>query len=394
MTGEECSGGHLFALDSIHQTLYDISGVTGSAAGAGNGGMAFGPWENAAMIDTGETRHVALLLLPDSNNNGGDYLRIYIGAKGKNARGNQASDFLSHDGLAYGKWYYLTADFPDLGNTNRNGSFSSSSRGALGDGKMEDVDTSPSNPTSVVLAEQSEGVFTLDFNLNFGGASFNAAGSGFLVTKIVDDNSNYVNGPDNVDWTAATASDPDGLVFVKEDSNRGVIWRMRPDGSSKVKIGETTNGDGSSGIFDISNLLDFAPGTIMVTNSMANPASMALLINPSSEGTPNEEVSGPQASLSPAPEGVIIHEAEAALLDRVTIPEDSGGFSGDVYANFQGYNPIQNGPLILQGQVPLKYWFATRLRILAKQIILSMEKQKVLLPFLGRVHGRTGIQRH
>jgi hypothetical protein len=105
ITGEECDDGRLFALDVNNdkgtRNLYVVSGITGSMPPPapippsppklvptttsvntlddddvdddddnfgipgyeeGNGGMPFDSWENAAIIDTGETNHIALLL--------------------------------------------------------------------------------------------------------------------------------------------------------------------------------------------------------------------------------------------------------------------------------------------------------------------------------------------
>jgi len=57
MTGEEVSGGRLFAIDLANRDFYQLSGVAGSASG-GLGGMPFDSWENAALVDTGNTSYV------------------------------------------------------------------------------------------------------------------------------------------------------------------------------------------------------------------------------------------------------------------------------------------------------------------------------------------------
>ena len=278
ITGEESSGGRLMALDSVGRDLYQLSGVTGSAPG-GSGGMSFDSWENAALIDTGETDHVALLLSPDG---GSSSLKLYVGEKGKDANGNPAASFLARNGLAYGSWYYLAGSLPGSVGGQNGGSFGTSSSGALAATKMEDVDTSPSQPTRVVLGNQNSGVFTLDFDLVFG-PSFDAAQSSFAVTKI-DANSGGLNNADNVDWTRATTlggnSYPEGLIFVNEDNSTGEIWRMEPDGTNQVRVGSTTVGAESSGIFDLSELVGYAPGSVLITNNQGSPASMTLLINP------------------------------------------------------------------------------------------------------------------
>ncbi len=233
------------------------------------------------MLDTGETGHVALLLSPDG---GSSSLKLYVGEKGKDANGNASSSFLARNGLAYGSWYYLNASLPGLGSTNL-GTFDTSSAGALSSTKLEDIDTSPSNPTRAVLGDQDSGVFTFDFALAFSGG-FDAGASTFAVTKISNTGggSGSVDSPDNVDWTAATilggTSYPDGLIFVNEDNSSGEIWQMNPDGTGKVRVGATTVGAESTGIFDLSELVGYPPGSIVLTNNQGSPASMTVLIHP------------------------------------------------------------------------------------------------------------------
>ena len=55
ITGEEGSTNRLFALDLANRDFYRLSGLTGGASG-GVGGMPYDPWENAALLDTGETK--------------------------------------------------------------------------------------------------------------------------------------------------------------------------------------------------------------------------------------------------------------------------------------------------------------------------------------------------
>lgn len=280
VTGEEGNFGSLFALDSVQRDLYELSGTVGSAPG-GSGGMPFDKWENAALLDTGETGHVALLLSPDG---GSQTLQLYIGEKGKDSSGAASASFLARNGLAYGSWYYLNGTYPGLGNTN-GGSFDTTASGALSSDKLEDVDTSPSDPTRAVLGDQTSGVFSFDFDLVFG-AGFDAGTSSFTITKVANTSggTNSLNGPDNVDWTAATtlggSSYPDGLIFVNEDTSDGEIWRMEPDGSNPIRIASTTVGSESSGVLDISEMLGYLPGSILLTSSQGFPASMSVLINP------------------------------------------------------------------------------------------------------------------
>ena len=285
ITGEEGSTNRLFALDLDNRDFYQVSGVTGSASG-GLGGMPFDAYENAALLDTGETDHVALLLSPDG---GSRNMKIYIGEKGKDASGNASDDFLARNGLAYGSYYYLNDSLPSSG-TSTNGFFDTTAFGALNSSKLEDVDTSPGDPTQVVLGDQNSGVFTFDFDFNFSGGSFDAAGSGFSITQIHahhDGTNNAIGDADNVDWTAPTVLDgtsyPEGLIFVNEDFTTGEIWVSEPDGSNLTLIGDTgTSGSASesSGILDISELVGYHPGSVLLTSNQGSNTSLSVLINP------------------------------------------------------------------------------------------------------------------
>jgi len=295
INGEEWAGSfRLFALDSVNRDLYQLSGTAGSAPG-GTGGMPFDAFENAALIDTGETDYVALLLSPDG---GTATMRIYIGEKGKGPSGAPANTFLARNGLAYGSWYYLNGSYPALGATN-SGSISNSSAGTLSSDKLEDIDTNPNDPTQVALGDQTSGVFIFDFSLDFSGGSFNAAGSSFTLTMISNTSggTNSLNAPDNLDWTAAaTLGSTDwsnGIVFVNEDNSSGEIWRMAPDGSNKLRIGSTTVGAESTGIFDLSEMVGFIPGSVLISNNQGSPSSMTVLINPNAaSSTPDPVISG------------------------------------------------------------------------------------------------------
>lgn len=287
ITGEEGGTSRLFALDLTERDFYLLSGVSGSASG-GLGGMPFDSWENAALLDTGETGHVALLLSPDG---GSQRMQLYIGEKGKDTGGSTASNFLARNGLAYGSYFYLNDTLPSSG-TSTNGTFDTTSSGALYSSKMEDVDTSPSDPTQVVLGDQNSGLFTFEFDLDFGSGGFNAAASGFSITKIqnhVNDTDGSFGDADNVDWTDSTILNgnvfPNGLIFVNEDTGtgNGEIWMNDPDGSYLTKIGDTALVSGStetSGILDVSGLVGYAPGSVLLTSNQGSNASLSVLINP------------------------------------------------------------------------------------------------------------------
>jgi len=292
IAGEEFGSDRLFVIDSVDRDFYQLSGTIGSAPG-GIGGMPFDSWENAALVDTGETSHVALLLSPDG---GSQQMKLYIGEKGKDSSGSASSSFLARNGLAYGSWYYLNSTLPSLGNTN-NGSFDTTAAGALASDKLEDVDTSPGEPTLVVLGDQTSGVFVLDFDLVFSGG-FDSVNSSFTIVKISNTSGggNSLNSPDNVDWTDATTlggtAHPDGLIFVNEDNGTGEIWQLEPDGTNKIRVAETNLSGESTGIFDVSEMVGYRPGSILITNNQGSTASMSVLISPDATPILPPEVPG------------------------------------------------------------------------------------------------------
>jgi hypothetical protein len=287
ITGEEGSTNRLFALDLPNRDFYRISGVTGAAPG-GIGGMPFDSWENAALLDTGETNHVALLLSPDG---GTSRMQLYIGEKGKGTTGAPSADFLARNGLAYGSYYYLNDTLPASG-TSLDGFIDTTVAGALASTKLEDVDASPADPTQAVLGDEDSGVFTFDFNLDFTSGSFYAAGSSFSITKILNHNNDVdglIGDADNVDWTAPTVlggvSYPAGLIFVNEDSGtfNGETWICRPDGSGLTLIADNVGiatALESSGVLDVSRLVGYYPGSVILTTNQGSIASLTVLINP------------------------------------------------------------------------------------------------------------------
>ena len=287
VTGEEVTSGRLFALDLANRDFLQLSGVAGSASG-GIGGMPSDSWENAALVDTGETNHVAILLSPDG---GTQNMKLYIGQKGKDSSGAASTGFLARNGLAYGSHYYLNDTLPSSG-TSTDGTFDTTSAGALNSTKLEDIDTSPSTPTQVVLGDQDSGLFTFNFGLDFSGGGFNASGSGFSITKLlnhVDDTDGAFGDPDNVDWTDATTLDgttySSGLIFVNEDTGTGnrEVWMLLTDGTGLTKIGDTagiSTSTETSGILDISVLVGYQPGSVLLTSNQGTIASLSVLINP------------------------------------------------------------------------------------------------------------------
>jgi hypothetical protein len=143
-----------------------------------------------------------------------------------------------------------------------------------------------------VLGDEDSGVFTFDFNLDFNSGVFNAAASGFTITKIhnhTNDLDGVIGDADNVDWTDATllggTSYPEGLIFVNEDSGtgNGETWMSRPDGTGLTLIADNVGiatATESTGILDVSALVGYLPGSIILTANQGSVASLTLLINP------------------------------------------------------------------------------------------------------------------
>jgi hypothetical protein len=305
MNGAEIGGGRMFALDVATRDYYRLGSATVgvapggvAVAGPGVGGMPADPWENAALLDTGETNHVALLMSPDG---GSQAMQIYIGQKGKDSAGNPSTSFLARNGLAYGNYYYLNDTLPGSV-TSTDGFIDTTIAGALVSAKLEDVDTNPNDPTQAAIGIQETGLFTFDFNLNFAGGTFNPGTSAFSVTKVLNHNNDTDGLPgdfDNVDWTAATTINgtgfPNGLIFANEDSitANGETWMTTPGGAAPTLIADTVAFAGAtetSGILDISALVGYVPGSVLLTTNQGTDSSMTVLINPFAAAVPEPAV--------------------------------------------------------------------------------------------------------
>jgi hypothetical protein len=129
------------------------------------------------------------------------------------------------------------------------GEFSTDDGDALSSSKLDDVDTSPSEPTKVALADETSGVFVFDFHLAFTNGTFNSTECSFTVQMITDECDacdEEIGDADNLDWTAATqlkgVSYPDGLIiFVNEDDDIGEVWQINPDGTNRVRVSRQHN---------------------------------------------------------------------------------------------------------------------------------------------------------
>lgn len=287
LTGEEGSTNRLFALDLTTRDFYQLSGVTGAAPG-GVGGMPFDAFENVALLDTGETDHVALVLSPDG---GSQTLQLYIGEKGKDQTGAPSNSLLARNGLAYGSTYYFNGALP-ASPTPLSGTFDATPAGALTAGKLEDVDANPNDPQQFMLGNQIFGAYRFDVALDFNGGGFHAATSGFSVTRVqapVAGVDGAFGDADNLDWTKATTLNgvnyPDGLIFVNEDSAtaNGETWVMRPDGSDLTLVGENIAfpaATETSGVLDISQLVGYRPGSVALVANQGGQTSLTALIHP------------------------------------------------------------------------------------------------------------------
>ena len=292
LSGNETATGRLYALDLAKRDFYQLSGVTGGD-GRGLPGIPFESYENTALLDTGETGHVALLFSSDYMAPSQGKLRLYIGQKGVDAQGNASDSFLARNGLAYGSFYYLhnngiEPDTLDLG-TPFSGVFDTAIESAYASSKLEDVDTAPHRPTTLALGDQDSGLFTIDFNLAINTDGLDLGRSYYTLTKVHGTEPGLASfgNPDNVDWTEPTVLGgvryDDGLIFVNEDSDEGSVWVNRPDGSGLLAIAKTALIGESTGVLDISKLVGYRPGSVVLTANQGDTASITVLINPDAQ---------------------------------------------------------------------------------------------------------------
>lgn len=143
--------------------------------------------------------------------------------------GSKSNQFINK---AFGSWFYLQGKLPSSGSSTGM-KFGTDSTNAIQYAKHEDVDTNPMEPTKVILANQLQGVFEFEFDLNFDSdGAFSSATSGFQITKRLT--TNQVGDPDNVEWAA------DGSFFVNSDNNAGDITHIQTNGVM-TKIAQTVN---------------------------------------------------------------------------------------------------------------------------------------------------------
>lgn len=283
ITGEETStdfghphGGTYWALDTATGDFWALPDV------------GRGSWENAALVDTGTTTHVALLLGDDAQSTP---LYLYVGAKSTAGGAN----FLQRNGLSGGQLYVWKADngnttpqqFRGTGAT-RSGTWvalnaknaaaagtaghdaagykndvtlhsEADALGAFSFSRPEDLSASPTDGSIVAFTSTGRGslypldnwgdTYIIDINFNASGAPTtgalrilydgdDAGGSQFLTPE------EGLRCPDNLDWA------DDGYLYVQEDQSNQVgsfgaageetsIWRLDTTTGAAVRVAQT-----------------------------------------------------------------------------------------------------------------------------------------------------------
>lgn len=311
ITGEETStsfghphGGTYWALDTSNGDFWALPD------------LGRGSWENAALVDTGTTTHVALLLGDDAQSTP---LYLYVGVKDTAPTAN----FIQRNGLSGGQLYAWKADngnttpqqFNGTGATRtgtwvavnaRNAAAAGTARhdaagykndttlhseadslGAFSFSRPEDLSTSPTDGSIVAFASTGRGsVYPLD---NWGDTyildlSFSVAGAPLASTlRILYDGDDVGGGqfmspeeglrcPDNMDWA------DDGFIYVQEDQSNQVgsfgaagedtsIWRLdsttgqatriaQIDRETVLPLGSTDGNTGDFGNWESSGIVD------------------------------------------------------------------------------------------------------------------------------------------
>ena len=160
------------------------------------------PWENTALVDTGNTTHIALLLWADEGSSPGEPLRLYVGQKGIDQNGDGTVDVLERNGLRGGVVYYFVPDpgfdLDDLPDGVVTGGWTTIINDALFETKLEDIHTNPLDSSEVVFADQTDGIYIMDLDLTFDAGGLVLASSSVTITQIDDDDSGVIGAPDNL----------------------------------------------------------------------------------------------------------------------------------------------------------------------------------------------------
>lgn len=283
ITGEETStdfghphGGTYWALDTATGDFWALPDV------------GRGSWENAALVDTGTTTHVALLLGDDAQSTP---LYLYVGLKDTAPGAN----FIQRNGLSGGQLYVWKADNGNTTPQQFNGTGATRSGtwvalnaknaalagtaghdaagykndttlhsqadglGAFSFSRPEDLSTSPTDGSIVAFTSTGRGsLYPLD---NWGDTyiidiNFNASGTPTTgALRILYDGDDAGGGqfltpeeglrcPDNLDWA------DDGYLYVQEDQSNQVgsfgaageetsIWRLDTVTGAAVRVAQT-----------------------------------------------------------------------------------------------------------------------------------------------------------
>ena len=278
LTGEEDltttgMGGSIWVMDTATNVLYEAADVA----------PAGGRWENACIIDSGNTEQVALLL---SSDGGTDQLYLYVGTKSTAADAN----FLARNGLVGGQIFQFdpngaTTQLPATGSLA--GTFAINTPEPLVESKFEDVHVNPNNPIQAVVAVQTDGVYRLSFDLQFNAnGTLDTQSSSFVFSILNSANNNDgLGNPDNVEWST------DGNIYVNEDGDGNDVWLLDPQSGLATRIADGLSTE-TSGIIDISFLVGFEPGSILLTNSYdgnsanGNNGSVYMLVSPTANMLP------------------------------------------------------------------------------------------------------------
>jgi endonuclease I len=334
--GEETStafghphGGTYWALDTSNGDLWALPD------------FGRGSWENAALVDTGTTTHVAFLLGDDAQ---ARPLYLYVGAKipggnfvernglkggqlyvWKTTNGNTTPQQFNGTGATRtGTWVAVNArNIANAGTAGhdaqgyKNDTTLGTEAAGLGCflfSRPEDLSTSPTDGSIVAFTSTGRGsVYPLDnwgdtyiLDIDFNGSAVPTAGN----IRILYDGDDAGGGqfmspeeglrcPDNLDWA------DDGFIYVQEDQANQTgsfgaagfetsIWKLnattgaavritQTDRSTVLPLGSTDTNPGdvgnweSSGIIDVSSLFGEAPGELFLFDLQAHSVNNGLI---------------------------------------------------------------------------------------------------------------------
>ena len=116
----------------------------------------------------------------------------------------------------------------------------------------------------------NDGIYRIDVTLMFSEGQFNPAESPAIITQVYDDDVAPIGEPDNITWSK------DGKLYVQEDSDGNQIWQLNADGTGAVLIAAAFAEP--SGIDDVSALLGYEPGSVLISSVLGLGVSGAQLL--------------------------------------------------------------------------------------------------------------------